>query len=800
MAIRGERKGGSGFESAESGTIYWTLSLYVEPHKVASALRCDGGHVDPGVFRKAQMRHKPSFALRNAIDPLMNDIADRETNGEVQEFLLAATEANPADMDDAAEEIRKHDMLHFHLPDTISWTTEGTRFIAKPPQLADVRAVRLRRFWFAHNNGALSYHLAFSHYYGGYEAGRGRKKTWQRDYDPATFYFLSILQKLAAPKEYSLDSEILERLIDQDIPYTDVFSEEPLGIDPLDNITVGAPGAATTRFWPFVRTQFERDAKVLFPRLIEAMGETKERLEDGFEGNLLELVPFIEVPGLRVPKSRFMFMLHDEKFFSKLMPLHPLSGDIIPRKRMVQDRCFEPYAEKISELSKPRRGRLPKSVHLGGPKGRISAGDGTTIDFWDWVCNRNDYDEGLKAGFFARKRPPDDAAKEADPDDKEWAYITSMDDLQAALHAGECYQLKNRNPPFAKLDQPILHNAPAFEPGRPDCLLYLFLAGFNQNIIDFMNQDTSEILDSIDPIYPKSDEQSDERFFVRYANHRAMITYVPKSRSLETGNDYIGTCPYAFLIHVLALHNEFLARGHEEMSRARIERIEAMVSGTAPPASHAQTLLNRYEKLEDSDDLYYTTEIAINQAKLAEFNEYERFRYANPFRYDTESDVFAKLEQLRGTNRKQAALALAIDSLEDHAADLRQEHRAKREAQEARREAQEARRATQLNLLLGGTGFFGAGQMMYWIGEKAAAERDDEQRHIFLLFFRTRNWPQLGDYILSFTEILMSMAVFAFLGLLTIMLGRSLYRWLRPRGPNRAPASPLDRRIRKDKG
>ena len=33
-----------------------------------------------------------------------------------------------------------------------------------------------------------------------------------------------------------------------------------------------------------------------------------------------------------------------------------------------------------------------------------------------------------------------------------------------------------------------------------------------------------------------------------------MITYVPKSRSLETGNDYIGACPYAFLIHALALH------------------------------------------------------------------------------------------------------------------------------------------------------------------------------------------------------------------------------------------------------
>lgn len=96
------------------------------------------------------------------------------------------------------------------------------------------------------------------------------------------------------------------------------------------------------------------------------------------------------------------------------------------------------------------------------------------------------------------------------------------------------------------LESPEPLQIPAFERGRAGCLDYLFLAGFNQNIIDFMNQSTSEILDSIDPIYPDSDEQSDERFFVRYANHRAMVTYVPKSRSLETGNDYIGTCPMRF--------------------------------------------------------------------------------------------------------------------------------------------------------------------------------------------------------------------------------------------------------------
>ena len=75
------------------------------------------------------------------------------------------------------------------------------------------------------------------------------------------------------------------------------------------------------------------------------------------------------------------------------------------------------------------------------------------------------------------------------------------------MRAGECFQryaFDDRAPsrPLAEraLPAPVKHHIPAFEAHRADCLDYLFLAGFNQNIIDFMNQDTSEILDSIDPI------------------------------------------------------------------------------------------------------------------------------------------------------------------------------------------------------------------------------------------------------------------------------------------------------------
>ena len=54
-----------------------------------------------------------------------------------------------------------------------------------------------------------------------------------------TFYFLSLLQKLAAPKEFMLGEEQLAALIDADGSETflNPFLGHTTGIDPLDNIT-----------------------------------------------------------------------------------------------------------------------------------------------------------------------------------------------------------------------------------------------------------------------------------------------------------------------------------------------------------------------------------------------------------------------------------------------------------------------------------------------------------------------------------------------------------------------------------
>lgn len=756
MATRGRETKPGSYDAAVPGTIYWTLSLYIEPDRVAAALgRAPGDPVPSAMFRRAQMRHLPSLALRNAVDPLFNDIADRETQGVVQEYLLATTDAAPTDLEEAAALIRRSEPLTFKVDKSTTWMTEGVTFEAHPPALDDPRRVGLRGFWMSHNNGALSYHLSFNHHYAEYEDDQGATRS---GYDPSTYYFLSLLQKLAAPKEYALDPELLSELVKND-SYVDVFSDTPLGIDPLDTLKVETANKVETRFWPFVRARLERDACALFPRLARELGIAAPT--SGFEESLIDLVPFIEVPGLKVPKSRFMFVVHDERFFDRLMPQDADGLASVPRKTMVRDGCYAPYQAEISKLTAPDDdGRPPRRVHLGTPvaleeQREVDPRDRVAPDFWNWATTRAEYEVMLAAGGFARasaagtkqsrSAPPYTVLKPHD-----------LDGLTAAMRAGDCLQLLDVA--HKRLKPPVRHHIPAFALQRPDCLDYLFLAGFNQNIIDFMNQDTSEILDSIDPIYPDSDEQSDERFFVRYANHRAMITYVPRSRSLEIGNDYIGTCPYAFLIHLLALHNEFLARTHEERSMARIERITAMTAGHAPRDSIAMRALATREPI-DLKDASDPTELLINQAKLAEFEEYERFRYANPFRYDTERDVFAKLQDLRGTNRKQAALTTAIASLEDHASDLRRRHQ-----QVADQEG--ARRDLRINLLLGGMGIFGAGQMIYWIGEKAADEATKAKPLLFVVDADSR----IGSAIMGGVEIAMAIAIALFVPLLIWIL------------------------------
>lgn len=727
------------FALAKPGTIYWTLSLFVDSDRVSAAAGQPGIPIRHDQFAALQATHLPSRVLRDAIEPLFNDIADREVLGEVQEHLISALadqafEPGTSDVEQlrALEKaIRVPEVLTFIPPETVQWTTEGLTYQASPPNLGRPRIVHLRRFWVAHNNGALSYHLSFSHCYANDGAQTG--------YDAATYYFLSLLQKLGAPKEFVLENGRRASVFD-----------ENLGIAPLDELRIESSEKQTERFWPMVKQRMLEDAERLFDQLGK---QTGQRRAQSLESHLIDLVPFIEVPGLTIPKSRFMFLLHDPRFFDRLMPLDRHTGTAAARKEMVQEPCYAPYQLEMQNKIKNAR-----------ESGGIVNLDNT---YWQWVTTRDDYAKWITGSDPVLRKVGGSP-------------FASLDELSDAMHRGTAETISDEW--GNRLSAAQVLRAPAFELQRPDCLDYLFLSGFNQNIIDFMNQDTSEILDSIDPIYPESNIQSDERFFVRYANHRGMTTYLPRSRSLETGNDYIGTCPYAFLIHVLALHNEFLARGHEARSLARIARIERLVGREQRPLpallGDLVTRLDAEEPLVGRTS-YDRSEMAINQAKFAEYKEYERYRYENPFRYDTERTVFSALEELRGTKRKKEALALAVATLEDHASDLQ------RRQQAAAAEAS-ASRDKMISYLLGSTGVFGAGQMVYWIGETAAGNPEGEPKQppepIKLGFLGFPDQQIEGQVIMDATTALMFYALIGFASVGIVALCRWI--WAKALGKN----------------
>ncbi len=665
--------GSSTFDRALDGTAYWTLSLYVAAESLAP-LYSPELIANPGAaLRSAQLRHKPSFALRNAIDPLFNDIADRDFFGRPRDFLFAAgmgadNAGVPWSLDDAAEAIRTETELTFTVPPHFSWVTEGVRFHCDLKEELR-RKVRLRRFWFAHSDGALSYHLSFEHHY------RSGPEDHPRDilHDPygmQTFYFLSLLQKLAAPKEFMLGEDQLEALFGADGKevFLNPFLGDTTGIDPLDKIAVHE-GAKASTFWRFVRSKFIADARTLLSDVLNLPGA----LSDARLDQLPQMTEVIEVPGLKLPRCRYLFHINDQRFFNRLLPIDPGTQEGLARKLVVREQCFAPFRDKINRLTQPADGRPPQAVWLGAVNNRPGLA-------WAEFDLTSMYDFALANEFFRA------GEREHDP------LITDERQLQALVHAGKAWQFKDKN---GQSQRPEKLYIPAYETGRADCLDYLFLSGFNQNIIDWLNQDTSEILDSIDPIYPVEDVQADERFFVRYASHRGMITYVAGSRSLEIGNDYLGTCPYAFLMHVLALHNEFLARDHEKRSQLEIDDIDRQIEQIrASGAEVGELMLKGIEE-------------QVNQLKRSTYRDYERHRYLNIFRYDTEQVVFAKLAKLRGTDWRGTAMTTALATLEEYAADL--DRRARNRAAEDRRDANEKsaereKRLGRLGMVIGAIG------------------------------------------------------------------------------------------------
>lgn len=535
----------SALQSRETAdrTLYWTLSLHIDEdllRRETPALHAAFGGVEQGqasfdaalykdrptkaietrierllAIRAANQARQPnSEALANAMEPMFYDISDRERLGSSPSYLLGVSYGG--------EQTHETVTLVFD-PERLAWQTEGhMASVALDGPVS--HTVEVRRFWNVHSDLGLSYHIGIT--LAGYS------------HTPADLYLISTLQKLTAPKEFTLP--------------------HPGGIEQGKTPEVAAFKAVSIAdasgradFWQFMIARFNADFEALHKTLCP-----DAKREGSAWAQLVEQENYVELPGLKMPQARAMFYFADRDF-----------RDILLSAQIARDSFNKGFFNRI--LAEKRAAWSARAqASAGGPAICYDA------RFWSWL-------EEASGTAFAS--PPGEDAT-----------------IPAPVSAAD----------------------------RCRALCWLFLAGFNQNIIDFVNQDASEILDSMDPLTPP--ETDGQTFFARYANPRAFITYVDTMRSLEIGAAYLGTCPYAFLIHALTLHNELLARRFEKRANARIALVQHLAARNK--WNEAKNIFFEFQRREQQDFIEYFC--------------------TNVFRYDTENSVFAALESIRGIDAR----------------------------------------------------------------------------------------------------------------------------------------------------
>ena len=569
-------------------SLHATLSLYIPAEKLGGLFK--------NWTRQKRLELRDNYEhtknLREAIDPLFNDIAIRDTNSTIDEFLIDV---------EGTHEIEE---IVITLPQRLRWETEGKHFVVNLGAQVS-HELKCRMFWYAYTDGALSYHISFFMNYA---------------HKFEDYYFLSMFQKLMFPKEF-----YIPKSADRSQLTPDDIASGNTGLWPLDYKLVSAidysdPSLETREqtFWQYVQKRFAHHLLGLIKSAnLEFRADLPIQVHLWTEGDLskeadeharalwnrlIDQTDFIEVPYLKAPAARALFLIQDRDFF-----------------KLLQD-------ENRSAIR----------------------------------CNPN-YQVHMPDG---------------------WENLDNVEITQKDFY---------RTPATGEFD-----------------IRYFFLSGFFQNIIDFLNQDLPEIRDGTDPIYPLTKEQQEEAYYVRLANGRAIYQVVERSRSLEVGNEFIGTCPYIFLVHLMALHNEFLVRTYE------LETTEVQDKLSDPGLTKygdLQALLNRRAgQLSKTSELQKVTQL-FYAFRYKAFAVYKKHLYLNTLRYDTERDVFEKLQQIRSTEPR-------LRRCDDIAAGL---DRTIQDIEEDRRYQEQQRRAESdriLNFAVFGVALFSAFQVLYVIADK----------------------------------------------------------------------------------
>ena len=140
------------------------------------------------------------------------------------------------------------------------------------------------------------------------------------------------------------------------------------------------------------------------------------------------------------------------------------------------------------------------------------------------------------------------------------------------------------------------------------------------------------------------------RMFFRFANGRALYQVVEASRSLEVGRKAIGTCPYIFFVHLMALHNEMITRRYERRS----DQLLAELDDGDQPLARVLEPDGKGRAARDRAELIQALSEKVDRFRHQAFALYKRYFYSNAFRYDTERDVFKSVSKIRGINNRMA--------------------------------------------------------------------------------------------------------------------------------------------------
>ena len=535
---------------ASRSYAFLTLSILISGDEINALANAGprGAGAAPGlVWRREHLaslkgRYAESRDLQRAIDPMFEDIADRDRNLFIKDFLLDTPDGGTgAGLGGAAPRGRNVcASVALELAAAVRWTTEGKTSTVDLGGPIVFRDVLCRAFWMVHSNDALSYHLSF-------------EVPFERDL--RSCYGLSMLLKAVHPNE-------------------------------------GTAWALQEEGW-MVRDEV---------------------------GRPVPLLAFVES----------LFERHAHHLFAALMQ-HGAGGD----------------AARVEAMSRTAWDRLV----MRDPD--RTAEDG--VDTRDWAAGAR------RRRLLVVLRDPDlfrliDRVR-LDPD-----LLHGLEPLRTDAHGSYSAQSVRRH--FEAQAALVAATKPGMEALSAEQLeVIVFLSGFFQNIVDFLEQDDLEVHDGITPLYPESAAERGNNGYLLYATPRFVFEVVATSRSLDgVGRRWLGTCPYVFLVHVMALHNEGIVRTYEKNVSELIRDLELMgIRSDAVEAAEGEALP------------LGSAFARIKRFRLQTFEQVHKHLSFNIFRYETERTFFRLIEEVRGSSTRHQywdgvlkELTEAVDSLKDH--------------------------------------------------------------------------------------------------------------------------------------